>query len=266
MVTEIRADHIEAGQRVYEDGMDEFIAVKVWMHGDTVLLVDIDGGEHSLDCDTVVEVEDAEVFTEIEYRYVDGANNKLDETIYFPGLLTEELRDKIEGACKKIDGRLEFIPHQVEPLQDLPALHWGGEYEDDDDWHQLVSMTVVESALQQKLETTTIAELAEQFAAVDKWDDGSAGPWTMDLPGYGSITAYRSEKDGTMVVEIDTPQATVAEGTSTDNGVPLMRVYVNDDAVWEHPPYPTDGEEPIGFHRLEAARRLRIETGRGREG
>lgn len=62
--------------------------------------------------------------------------------------------------------------------------------------------------------------------------------WRMDIPGVGGVTAYRSQADGAVVVEIDTPDATEAAGTADGNGVPRLRVYVNEDAVWEHPPYP----------------------------
>jgi hypothetical protein len=60
------------------------------------------------------------------------------------------------------------------------------------------------------------------------------------VPDYGEITVYRSPKDDVLVVEIETLEATTAAGTATGaNDVPRLRVYVNDGAVWEHPPYPS---------------------------
>ena len=62
----------------------------------------------------------------------------------------------------------------------------------------------------------------------------------LDLPDYGEIIAYRSTTDGVLVIEIDTTDATEAASTADGQGLPRLRIYVNDDAVWEHPPYPAD--------------------------
>lgn len=67
--------------------------------------------------------------------------------------------------------------------------------------------------------------------------------YQLDLPGVGEITAYRSTRDGALVVEIDTDEATAADGTAHDDGTPRLRVYVNDSPVWEHPAYPNSPEE-----------------------
>tara|TARA_Y100000817_G_scaffold63366_1_gene47596 strand:+ start:1029 stop:1211 length:183 start_codon:yes stop_codon:yes gene_type:complete len=46
---------------------------------------------------------------------------------------------------------------------------------------------------------------------------------------------YKSEVDGTMVVEIWTnPDA------DTDPNGPKIRVYLNDDVLFENPPYPVE--------------------------
>jgi hypothetical protein len=59
-------------------------------------------------------------------------------------------------------------------------------------------------------------------------------PEQMDIPGVGQVTAYRSLVDGALVVEIDTPEATAEAGTADADGVPVMRVVVNDGEVWEN--------------------------------
>lgn len=60
--------------------------------------------------------------------------------------------------------------------------------------------------------------------------------WQLPIPGFGDITAYLSPNDGALVVEIDTPEATHDNGNADFDSRPKIRVYVNDDAVWENPP------------------------------
>ncbi|MGZ4745671.1 MAG: hypothetical protein ACXVYY_01175 [Oryzihumus sp.] len=56
-----------------------------------------------------------------------------------------------------------------------------------------------------------------------------------------TINAYRGA-DGVMVVHVDTsPDLTEASGDADGYGVPRLRVYVNDDPVWQNPPYSGDG-------------------------
>ena len=54
----------------------------------------------------------------------------------------------------------------------------------------------------------------------------------LDLPDYGEIIAYRST-DGVLVIEIDTMDATEAAGTADGQGLPRLRIYVNEGAVWD---------------------------------
>lgn len=49
------------------------------------------------------------------------------------------------------------------------------------------------------------------------------------------ITVYRGT-DGISVIEIDSADVEEATGDIDGQGVPRMRVYINDDPVWEHPP------------------------------
>lgn len=48
---------------------------------------------------------------------------------------------------------------------------------------------------------------------------------------------YPSPEDGTMVIQVDTPD--IAE----DENGPLLRLYLNDDSVYENPPYPGSAED-----------------------
>lgn len=53
------------------------------------------------------------------------------------------------------------------------------------------------------------------------------------------VSAYPSPEDGTMVIHVDTPD--VAE----DSRGPLIRLYLNDDSVYENPPYLGSRDELI---------------------
>lgn len=55
----------------------------------------------------------------------------------------------------------------------------------------------------------------------------------IDLHGV-EVTISRSPKDGTVVVEIDTPQV-----PETSAG-PEIRVYLNDGCLFENPPFISD--------------------------
>lgn len=66
---------------------------------------------------------------------------------------------------------------------------------------------------------------------------------TAEIPAYGRIVAYASGIDGVLVVEIDTPEASAVAGTADLDTVPRIRVYINDNPVWEHPPCP-EGQPP----------------------
>jgi hypothetical protein len=61
--------------------------------------------------------------------------------------------------------------------------------------------------------------------------------WTraVEVPDYGRVTLYRSEQDGSLVVEIDTPDA-AGERWSGPDDVPYLRVHVNDGLVWANGP------------------------------
>ena len=62
------------------------------------------------------------------------------------------------------------------------------------------------------------------------------------LEKYGiEIDAYRSPEDDTLVVFVDTP------GIDENEKGPLIRLYLNDDAVFENPEYPFSLPEPR-FH------------------
>ena len=50
------------------------------------------------------------------------------------------------------------------------------------------------------------------------------------------IEIVRSREDGTVVVFIDTP------GVREDSEGPRLRVYLNEDPIWENPSYSTIGE------------------------
>lgn len=56
-----------------------------------------------------------------------------------------------------------------------------------------------------------------------------------DVPGYGEVSAYFSDTDGVLVVEIDTPETSVVAGTADFDTVPRIRVYINSDLVWKRP-------------------------------
>lgn len=59
------------------------------------------------------------------------------------------------------------------------------------------------------------------------------------------VDAYRSPEDDTLVVYVDTP------GIDENEKGPLIRLYLNDDPVFENPPYPGSEKErdnkPITF-------------------
>lgn len=73
-------------------------------------------------------------------------------------------------------------------------------------------------------------------------------PARLAIPGYGAIVAYRSLRDGVLVVEIDTGEASVEAGTVDEDGEPRLRVLVNEDTVWHY-----DTPEPQMTVRLFAA-------------
>lgn len=62
-----------------------------------------------------------------------------------------------------------------------------------------------------------------------------------------AITVYRGT-DGVSVIEIDSLGVDEASGDVDGQGVPRMRVYVNDDPVWEHPPLGDDCENTNHGH------------------
>jgi len=51
------------------------------------------------------------------------------------------------------------------------------------------------------------------------------------------VSAYLSPEDGVVVVHVDTPNI------DEDGKGPLIRLYLNDDSVFENPPYPGVGTE-----------------------
>ena len=50
---------------------------------------------------------------------------------------------------------------------------------------------------------------------------------------YG-ISVRESDADGTLVIQIDTPDI------DEDINGPMIRVYLNDDVLFENPPYPVE--------------------------
>jgi hypothetical protein len=50
------------------------------------------------------------------------------------------------------------------------------------------------------------------------------------------VQAMRSEVDGVLTVWVDTQKLGAAD--SGEHAVPKLRVYVNDDPVWENPKFP----------------------------
>lgn len=48
------------------------------------------------------------------------------------------------------------------------------------------------------------------------------------------FVTYESDADGTLVIQIDTPDI------DEDINGPMIRVYLNDDVLFENPPYPVE--------------------------
>lgn len=66
---------------------------------------------------------------------------------------------------------------------------------------------------------------------------------------YGiEVDAYRSPEDDTLVVYVDTP------GIDENEKGPLIRLYLNDDPVFENPPYPGSEQEKRPIELAETKR------------
>lgn len=65
--------------------------------------------------------------------------------------------------------------------------------------------------------------------------------------GGVAISVYPSPEDGTMVIHLDTPN--IAE----DENGPLLRLYLNDDTIYENPPYPGSEEDEVTSQSKVAA-------------
>lgn len=81
-------------------------------------------------------------------------------------------------------------------------------------------------------------EVYEQLASDPSRSGSSLDPhvYALQRHPFGiEVTVYRSERDGRPVVQIDTD----ADVTPSDkDGVPAIRVYVNDGLVWDGPSLP----------------------------
>lgn len=161
--------------------------------------------------------------TRLRYMYRTWDNYKIHGETVFEGL-------ERPGDILTIRGQ-RFIPKQV-GLTDLAELE--GWDSGDVHWHEMLEIEPTNAPA----EHGPWADFVNTLRTIT-WNDGSRGPWGTELPGYGSISAYLSDKDGVLVIEIDTPEAP-ENGNVDSDGRPKMRVLVNDDPVWENPPYPAE--------------------------
>jgi hypothetical protein len=88
--------------------------------------------------------------------------------------------------------------------------------------------------------------------------DSPAGTHHLDIEGYGEIEVYRSPHDGALVVDINTGEASIEAGTADFDTRPRIRVSINDDWIWENPPY---FPEELDDTESSASRQHYIDTG-----
>jgi hypothetical protein len=119
--------------------------------------------------------------TQIEYMYRDASNYKQSDSLIFAGNNTDEQRATILGA---LDAD-RFIPEQV-GLEDLGE-RFGGSYDDDSPWHELVGIELTEAEPSVPGEES-IADFAQRFVGITwkPWEYGD--PMPVGTNDFATIT------------------------------------------------------------------------------
>ncbi len=119
----------------------------------------------------------AEMNTYVEFMYRDASNYKCVRHEIFAGEPTPELRDRLwravgaleplgDGTFAPVPERSSFNPDQV-GLLNLRREEMDGDYDDDNDLHEITEITA--TTLKVQYETRTFEEFVAECEAVEQW-------------------------------------------------------------------------------------------------
>lgn len=62
--------------------------------------------------------------------------------------------------------------------------------------------------------------------------------WTLEIPEWGTVVAYRSPRDGVMIIDIDNSELEDDSPDIDEQLTPRARISLNDGYIYENPEYP----------------------------